>query len=281
MKFFGQLKKALLELVTGTPADSSEGRIWYDVTPNTIKYQDDAGVTEVASINRTQEFINKTLTSPIINTATISTPVKLEPKHGLYADLVTYALTATNGQLCYATDLKKAYIIVDNLLDNIGGNSLIGKHEIPTGLVNGVNDDFTIANVPIDDTILVLRNGLVVPESEITYVHPVITLSTAPSIGQLIEVYYLTEGDSATIQLDAGNEIVENRTITAGEITAKKLILTSTPSVGTKVKVDVRSSSSQIYGLDFIVSGDELIWDGYDLESQVVLGAVFRIVYFA
>jgi hypothetical protein len=158
----------------------------------------------------------------------------------------------------------------------------VGFKETPAGLVNGINTAFDITHTPIDGTLVVFLNGLELDESDISsYVHPTINLVTPPAIGQTIEVYYATSGTSATIQLDVGNEVVENRTITAGEITAKEITLVATPSVASKTKVDVRGGSPQVHGLDFVVTGDVLSWNGYDLYGQLVAGSILRIVYFS
>lgn len=160
------------------------------------------------------------------------------------------------------------------------GKPIIGVKEIPAGLVNGINKDYTITVTPVDGTLAVLRNGSVVPESELSFAHPVISFTDAPSVGQIIEAYYLTNGSAATVQLNASNHVVENREITAGEIVAKQLTLTNTPAVSTKVIVDVRGGSVQVYGLDFIVTGAILDWSGYDLDGQIIAGSILRIQYY-
>lgn len=66
----------------------------------------------------TQTLTNKTLTG-----AVIGTPAQLDVKQDTKANLVTYALTATNGQLVFATDEKKMYQVIDTLLDDVGGGA--------------------------------------------------------------------------------------------------------------------------------------------------------------
>lgn len=161
------------------------------------------------------------------------------------------------------------------------GGPFIGINEVPVGLVNNTNTDFTISALPIDGTLIVKRDGLIVPISEYSFVHPVISLTTAPAYGQKIEAYYLSNGTSATQILTLTNQIVENRTVSAGEITAKKLVLSNTPGVPTEVVCDMRSGSIQVYGVDFnIINGNELNWSGFAMDGVVLAGSILRITYF-
>ena len=50
------------------------------------------------------------------------TPVRSDVKQDTDANLVTYASTAANGQLCFATDTKKMYQVIDGLLKAVGGS---------------------------------------------------------------------------------------------------------------------------------------------------------------
>ena len=160
------------------------------------------------------------------------------------------------------------------------GGPFIGLKEIPTGIINGINKDFTISGVLIDGTIVVFINGIAIKKSNYSFAHPIITLSFAPVLGQTVEVYYLTDGTSATKQLNASNLVIHNYTLTPGDISAKQITLPSTPAVVTNTIVDVRGGTSQVYGVDFIISGAVLDWDGYDLEGQLIAGNILRIQYY-
>lgn len=87
------------------------------------------GVTgNVVGDTDTQTLTNKTLTAPTINNAvttgsSIVTPSRLDVKQGTKSALVTYALTASNGQIVFATDEKKMYQVVDTKLVSIGGGT--------------------------------------------------------------------------------------------------------------------------------------------------------------
>ena len=95
---------------------AGDGQMWVKTaTPNQLWFTDDAGTDfQLASLAGTETLTNKTLTSPTINGATstsssIITPTRLDVKQDIESVLTTYASTATNGQLCFATNTKKLY----------------------------------------------------------------------------------------------------------------------------------------------------------------------------
>ena len=84
------------------------------------------------NINTTeaQTLSNKTLdnTTVIQSGADIQTPAIIDPsrsdvKKDTLANLQTYASTASNGQLCYATDSKKMFQVLDGALSDVGGGA--------------------------------------------------------------------------------------------------------------------------------------------------------------
>lgn len=58
-----------------------------------------------------------------IEGASVENPTRLDVKKDTEANLTTYASTASNGQLCFATDTKVYYTIVDGLLVEVGAGS--------------------------------------------------------------------------------------------------------------------------------------------------------------
>lgn len=55
----------------------------------------------------------------------VVTPTRLDVKQDTLTSLTTYALTATNGQIVYATDEKAMYQVVDGELVGIGGAGIV------------------------------------------------------------------------------------------------------------------------------------------------------------
>ncbi len=77
------------------------------------------GVTgDVVGTTDTQTLTNKT-----IQGASIEDPERLDVKKDTLANLETYALTATDGQLVFATDVKLMFQVVDNALKPVGEGS--------------------------------------------------------------------------------------------------------------------------------------------------------------
>jgi hypothetical protein len=64
-----------------------------------------------------------TLTNKTITGASIQTPSRLDVKQDTFANLSTYASTASNGQLCFATDSKAMYQVVDSALVSVGSGA--------------------------------------------------------------------------------------------------------------------------------------------------------------
>lgn len=75
---------------------------------------------DIVGTTDTQTLTNKTLTSPTLNSPSVVTPSRLDVKQDTFANLTTYALTASNGQLCFATDTKTMYQVVDTALTAVG-----------------------------------------------------------------------------------------------------------------------------------------------------------------
>jgi hypothetical protein len=82
--------------------------------------------TGVTDLDSSQTLENKTLDSTCdingsdVISASIQSPVRADVKKDTLSNLQTYALTASNGQLCFATDAKKMYQVLDAALAEVG-----------------------------------------------------------------------------------------------------------------------------------------------------------------
>ena len=78
-------------------------------------------------LNSSQTLSNKTLdSSNVLTTPSIESPSRLDVKKDTLANLVTYASTASNGQMCFATDVKNMYQVVDSALAEVGSGGTGG-----------------------------------------------------------------------------------------------------------------------------------------------------------
>lgn len=85
------------------------------------------------ALNELQNDIN---TRALTTGGSIITPARLDMKQDTYANLATYAATATDGQLVFATDTEETFVIVNNALSAVGGGGGTG-----VGSVNILNAD--------------------------------------------------------------------------------------------------------------------------------------------
>lgn len=73
--------------------------------------------------------------------------------------------------------------------------------------------------------------------------------------------------------------VVEIITLTLGDITSKFVELANTPYIASDVLLSIGGAPGQTYGLDYIVSGNNLDWDGLGLDGVLVAGDVLTISY--
>ena len=70
---------------------------------------------------KTETLQNKTLDSTNTISGSIETPTRSDVKQDTEANLITYAGSASDGQLCFATDTLKMYQVITNALQPVGG----------------------------------------------------------------------------------------------------------------------------------------------------------------
>lgn len=163
------------------------------------------------------------------------------------------------------------------------GSRIVGIQE-RLGTGDGLTVDFSLTNAPLSDaSIIVTINGRMIEASEYSVTLPNVTFNTAPEDGQVVYVWYLSEGTPAAPIVAAGTQQVLYRTITSGEITAKSLTLPVAPSDVTKVKADFVDvvGPSLGYGTAFNVSGTTFNWNGLLLDGFIEAGDKLRISYFS
>lgn len=107
--------------------------------------------TNNATIDGSETLSNKTLDSSNTFSGSVESPTRLDPKKDTLSSLQTYAATAQNGELVYATDTKEFYVVTDGALTATGGGvggvdilEVITSFDSSSGLTtltSGVNGD--------------------------------------------------------------------------------------------------------------------------------------------
>lgn len=103
---------------TGDDAQSSANAAQSDIDAHALATVAHGATGEVVGTTNIQTLTNKTLSG-----ASIESPVRSDAKQDTKANLDTYALTASNGQLCFGTDTKAMYQVIDGVLRPVGGSS--------------------------------------------------------------------------------------------------------------------------------------------------------------
>lgn len=75
--------------------------------------------------------------------------------------------------------------------------------------------------------------------------------------------------------------IIEHITLTADETRNNYANLSYLAYDCSNVALNIVGGTPQEYGIDYIVQGNRIIWDGYDLESELSPGEVLRAIYSA
>jgi hypothetical protein len=163
-----------------------------------------------------------------------------------------------------------------------GGSS--GAWQEKLGIGNGANLNFPILSglFPIaQESILVFSNTTHFVNDEWTYnvLQNQIEFVTAPAAGVEVYIYFLTDGDSIVVPSPSGVQQFIYHTFTPTEVTNKYLTLPVTPAVPAKTLVDYIGGGSQVFGLDFSITGLIFDWNGLGLDGLVVAGDIIRIVY--
>lgn len=168
----------------------------------------------------------------------------------------------------------------------IGEGSGIGAFQEKIGLGNGLSTNFPIASglFPVNqESILVFANSARYLTEDWTWneLTNEIVFLTAPDIGVEIYIYYISEGDSVTPPTLSGIEQSYVHTISVTEAMNGQLQLIAAPIQPSKVLVDIIGGTSQALGVDFTIAGDQFIWTGYNLDSDLSSGDIIRFHFFS
>lgn len=156
-----------------------------------------------------------------------------------------------------------------------GGANLIS--EIPLGAIDGVNVNYTLAELP-SGVVMLFIDG-VYRFNGYTLAGQVITLDVPLQFGQQIEVVYGSASGGAPVLPASYDLEVEYITLTNDMITNKELTLVGTPKNALKVIVDVLNGTAQEYSVDYVVITNKLNWNGLGLEAKLQAGDKIRITY--
>jgi hypothetical protein len=129
--------------LTAPSITSPTGIVKGDVGLGNVDNTSDA-TKNSAAVNLT----NKTITS-----ASIVTPTRLDMKQDTLANLQTYAATAADGQLVFATDTKATYVVKSSALSAVGGSG-VSNYISASGADDGIGAWITYADAaatsPVD-----------------------------------------------------------------------------------------------------------------------------------
>lgn len=202
-----------------------------------------------------------------------------------YADDAAYEFSndaGEGGDVYYNTTTGsiRFYDDVDATWKN-AGQEIVGIQEA-LGNGDGIVTDFNLTNLPLsDESIMVFRNGVLVPKAEYSFSTPTITFNSAPALGQSVYVFYLSEGTPASPVVTAGTQVVIYHEVTGAEVIAKQITLPSPPATPAHVMVDyVDAGVALVYSESFVVSGSILSWNALLLDGVIAAGEKLRIFYF-
>jgi hypothetical protein len=165
------------------------------------------------------------------------------------------------------------------------------KQETPIGTVDGINDTFVLTGVPVNqDSLIVFADVVQKVVADFTLIDSgaskavKFAVGSIPQTGQVPYVAYLTTGGSGGGGGGGGGSSITPKTIypilLAADITNKAITLPDVPIQPTAVTVDMIGGIAQVYGTDFVVSGNQLSWTGLGLEALLAANDQLRVSYF-
>lgn len=171
--------------------------------------------------------INDTTPHSTISGSSIQDPTRLDVKKDTLSNLTTYAATATNGQIVFATDVKEMYQIVDNALVAVGsgGGTGIGVNQLSVQTFDdAIIGDFTQTGLELvtSSTIHGGQTARLIHQASSNY-----------SFKQLIDVDRKFRGKSNTLSLTGySTASSSNITVLVTDETNSATLLSSTFTTG-------------------------------------------------
>ena len=81
-------------------------------------------------------------------------------------------------------------------------------------------------------------------------------------------------------QLKANSRYIQYITLNSTQVSNKKIILDNLPVNPQYIQVDIKEGGGALFfGVDFIVTGNELTWEGYEYDNLAGVGDKLRIIY--
>jgi microcystin-dependent protein len=214
--------------------------------------------TENVDLDSSQTVSNKTLDASNDYSGDIIDPSRSDVKQGTQAELEAYASGASNGQMCFATDTKQMYQVLDGALAAVGGGS--GGLDVfftDTFEVAGVSD-YTSGNDAIFDNGGVLAGALA--DETVNNISGDQSLKYTQAAGSL------NSGNSDDIKIvgydDTGSEVMT---------LSSNLIKASSKAQRLSVQFPVPSSSANLaWGIQVVVEniGAVLVVDDVQISTN-------------
>jgi hypothetical protein len=195
----------------------------------------------------TKNAATATLTNKTITGASIQTPTRLDVKQDTKANLTTYALTATNGQIVFATDTKEYFAIKDTLLSDLGGGGAgVGGTDILSAdqADKSATTDYTQTGLEIIETPIVLHG---------TKSFRLQHASSIKSFKKVIPVDRKFRGKNNTVWLDVMSTATQGNLNIVFRDETNSLDLTTSQQISTgslSVTGTTASASNQLTALD-------------------------------
>lgn len=234
----------------------------------------------VQTVSRILDFFDgfSSATQPIINFITAG---KLAAYSSESAYVTDKGDPADESDIFWDTTEKIIKIFNGTSWEPVGG-TLNMINEVPSGLINGVNQLYITTQQPLTDHHLaVWHNGVKLKKSEYTVSGNDITIGFSPEIDAEIDVWYITDDSANPFSLPDGTWMVVKHEVTAGEVTAEQLTISPTPQDPTNVDMQLRGAPTQSSPEDYLVSGDQLQWGSGALAGVIIAGDKIVLKYFA